>query len=87
MSKVVWLPLMLKLIVVLTSVALLICIQTLPAYSGATKTVTFQVSATLPEHVISNNINTALNSSSQLVQTQTVFRNNKTISLTTIVVP
>jgi hypothetical protein len=49
----------------------------------------FQLSVTMPEHVIVNNTSVSpfSNNAYQLVQTQTVIRNNKTISLTSIVVP
>ncbi len=54
-------------------------LHTVPAFCGVSKTMTFQVTATLPEHVMSNNANL-------LAQTQTVIRNNKTTRLTSIVV-
>ena len=90
MSKVVWLPgvKMLKfsiLLVVMTAVFL----QTIPAYCGVSRTTSFQISVTIPPHVIVNDITTAQfsNNPYQLVQTQMVTRDNKNISLTSIVVP
>jgi len=52
--------------------------QTEPAFSGS-RTLTLEVSATIPEHVMENN--------NQSAQTQTIIRNHKTIILTSIVVP
>ncbi len=75
---------------ILLALTIVIFIQTVPAYCGASKTTTFQLSVTIPEHVILNNNLEGTpfsNNLYQLVQTQTVIRNNKTISLTSIVVP
>jgi hypothetical protein len=65
-------------------------ILTPPAYSSVSRTMAFQLSVTIPEHVFLNNNlgNTALSTNAyQLAQTQTVIRNTKTIRLTSIVVP
>jgi len=51
---------------------------------------TLIVSATLPPHVMDNGnpgLTPLSNNAVQLVQTQTVIRNNKSIVLTSIVVP
>ncbi len=80
---------MLKFLILLT-LTTVIFIQTVPAYCGVSRTVTFQLSVTIPEHVIvNNNLNLSQfsNNPFQLVQTQTVIRNNRSISLTSIVVP
>ena len=80
---------MLKLLS-LFALIIIIFMQALPAYCGVTRTMVFHLSVTIPEHVISNN---GLKTTSfsinpyQLVQTQTVLRNNKSISLISIVVP
>jgi hypothetical protein len=63
----------------LSAIAIFIIIQTGPAFCGVSRTETFQLSVTIPEHVMENN--------KQLVQTQTVIRDNKSIRLTSIVVP
>ena len=73
---------------ILLALTTVIFIQTVPAYCGTS--VSLIVSATLPEHVIANNnlsITPFSNNSNQLVQTQIVIKNNKSISLTSIVVP
>ncbi len=83
---------------ILLALTTVIFIQTVPAYCGGSKTMTFQISVTVPPHVIEtssfpttgqNRSNGALfsNNTNQLVQTQIVIRNNKSISLTSIVVP
>jgi hypothetical protein len=71
---------------ILLSAATVIFLQTVPAYCAG-RTMALVVSATLPEHVMSNNLNTFSNNPNQLAQTQMVVRNNKNISLTSIVVP
>jgi hypothetical protein len=74
----------------LFAVAIFIIIQTEPGFCQISKTTVFNISVTIPEHVISNNdlaISPVSNHLNQLIQTQTVIRNNKTISLTSIVVP
>jgi len=74
----------------LLAVVIFIIIQTEPAFSQISKTTVFQMSVTIPEHVIYNNglmAAPAANHLDQLIQTQTVIRNNKTIRLTSIVVP
>ncbi|MBF0503465.1 MAG: hypothetical protein HQL14_00030 [Candidatus Omnitrophica bacterium] len=66
----------------------LILIQTEPAFSAVTRTLTLLVSATLPEHIMTNSLNIApISNTNQLIQTDTVIRNNKSVRLTTIVVP
>jgi hypothetical protein len=70
---------------ILLALTTVIFIQTVPAYS-----MSLVVSATLPEHAMANNnlsVTPFSNNPYQLVQTQIVIRNNKTISLTSIVVP
>ena len=74
----------------LLAIAIFIIIQTEPAYCGVSKSESFEISVTIPEHVISNNnsqANPFLNNTHQLVQTQTVIRDNKSITLTSVVVP
>jgi hypothetical protein len=64
--------------------------QTVPAYCGVSRTFILQISATIPEHVMTNNnlsITPFSNNTYQLIKTQTVIRDNKSISLTSIVVP
>jgi hypothetical protein len=80
---------MLKLFILL-ALTIVICIQAIPAYCGVSRTTTFQLSVTIPDHVISNmnlGVTPFSNNPYQLVQTQTVTRNNKSISLISIVVP
>lgn len=75
---------------ILFILTIVIFMQPVPAFCGATRTMTFQLSVTIPEHVIVNNNRESVpfsNNTNQLVQTQTVIRNNKTIRLTSIVVP
>ena len=77
----------LPILIALTTV---IFIQTMPAYCGVSRTMSFRLSVTIPEHVIFNNnpgVTPFSNNTYQIVQTQTVIRNNKSISLTSIVVP
>ena len=65
-------------------------IQTVPSYCAVTNTTIFHLSVTIPEHVIYNSrIKEALFSRNpyQMAQTQTVVRNHKPVSLTSIVVP
>ena len=78
---------MLKLLS-LFAVVTAIFMQTVPAFCEVSRSTTFHLSVTIPEHVILNNLRAPLsNNTVQLVQTQTVIRNNKSISLTSIVVP
>jgi hypothetical protein len=78
---------MLKLFILL-AVAISIFIQTVPAYCGVSRTTTFQLSVTIPDHVIlSSSPSPFSNNPYQLAQTQIVMRNNRNISLTSIVVP
>jgi hypothetical protein len=88
MSKVVWLPPMFKRIAVF-AITSVIVMQTLSAFGGVSRSMMFQISVTIPEHVILNGVSSApfANNPYQLVQTQTVVRNNKTIQLRSIVVP
>ena len=68
------------------SLSIVILMQALPAYSAS---MSFQVSVIMPEHVMANadpSSSLFSNSSNQLVQTQTIIRNNQMIKLTTIVV-
>jgi len=78
---------MLKFLILL-ALTTVIFIQTVPAYCGGSRSLL--VSATLPEHVMTNNNlerTSFSNNPYQLAQTQIVIRNNKTITLTSIVVP
>ena len=74
---------------ILLVVTIFILLQTAPGFCAASKTTTFQVSVTIPEHVILNIKpgNSFSNNPYQLVQTQTVIRNNKNVHLTSLVVP
>jgi hypothetical protein len=77
-------------LLILLAIVIFLLIQSEPAFCGASRTTSFQISVTIPEHVIVNNNPVAASFSNnpyQLVQTQTVIRNNKTISLTSVVVP
>ena len=77
---------MLKLFI-LPALTIVIFLQTVPAYCT---TATFQISVIMPEHVMLNNDpgrTLFSNSPYQLVQTQTVIRNNQSIRLTSIVAP
>ena len=73
---------------ILIALTILTFIQAVPAYCGVSRTMTFQLSVTIPEHVMSYKLGMTpfSNNVYQLVQTQTVIRNNKTIQLTSIVV-
>ncbi|MDE2222764.1 MAG: hypothetical protein KGK03_06810 [Candidatus Omnitrophica bacterium] len=72
----------------LLALSILIFVQTVPAYCAVSRTVTFQVSVTIPPHVMLNpSGGTFGNNPYQMVQTQTLIRNNQTIRMTTIVVP
>jgi hypothetical protein len=80
---------MLKLFILLTLTTVTF-LQTIPAYCGVTRTGSFQISVIIPEHVMSySGLATApfSNNINQLIQTETVVRNNKSITLTSIVVP
>ena len=80
---------MLKLLPLLV-LTIVIFMQVVPAYCGVSRTMSFQLSVTIPPHVIVNNSLNIIpfsNNHYQLVQTQTVIRNNKSIRLTSIVVP
>ena len=80
---------MFKILLILAYVGLLF-IQTTPAYCEGSRTLTLQISVTMPEHIMANNnsqVTSFSNNSNQLVQTETVVRNNQNIRLTTIVVP
>ena len=75
---------------ILLALTTVIFIQTVPAYCGVSRTMTFQLSVTIPPHVIANKalgLTAFSNNPNQLIQTQAVIRNNKSISLTSIVVP
>ncbi len=80
---------MLKFLILLV-LTIVIFMQTIPGLLRGSRTITLTVSATIPEHVMVNNnpgSTSFSNNPNQLVQTQTVIRNNKSISLTSIVVP
>ncbi|MDE1920418.1 MAG: hypothetical protein KGJ09_02190 [Candidatus Omnitrophica bacterium] len=78
---------MLKLLPLLVLTALIV-FQTVPAYCAVSRTVTFQLSVTIPPHVMLNPSGSAFpNNPYQITQTQTLIRNNQTIRMTTIVVP
>jgi len=68
--------------------SLFLILQTLPAYC-VTRTMSFHISVTIPEHVMvpSNMSAVSVPQNQQLVQTQLVMRNNKPVQLTSIVVP
>jgi len=71
----------------LLALTAVILIQTVPAYCGS---MSLEVSAIVPPHVMaynSLNINPSSANPAQLVQTQTVIRNNKSVDLISIVVP
>ena len=75
---------------ILLALTIVILMQTVPSYCGVTKTTIFQISVIIPEHVMANNnhsVTPISKNTYQLVQTQTVIRNNKSIRLTSIVVP
>lgn len=75
---------------ILFAIATVFFLQIIPAYCQSGRTLTLLVSATLPEHVMMTNAlepNAFSNNPLQLVQTQTVIRNNKSIRLVSIVVP
>jgi hypothetical protein len=82
---------MLKLFILL-ALTIVFFIQTAPAYCGVSKTVVFHITVTLPAHVMADN-DLSLNPFSnkpyqnQIVQTQTVIRDSRTISLISVVVP
>jgi hypothetical protein len=79
---------MLQLLILL-ALTTVIFMQTVPAYCGVPRTITLKISATVPEHVMTNNnpgVTPFSNNAFQLVQTQTAIRNNKSINLTSIVV-
>ena len=72
------------------AVTIFVFMLTTPAYCAGSRTIMLQVSATLPEHIMDNQNSTTLSLSSnpyQLIQTQTVIRNNQPITLKSIVVP
>jgi hypothetical protein len=73
----------------LIAVVTVIFLQAGHAYCGVSKTMTFRLSVTIPPHVIydTSNGTPISNYPFQLIQTQTVMRNNKSIQLTSIVVP
>ena len=76
------------ILLILPALAIFILMQTIPAYCGeGSRTLSLQVSATLPQHVMTNSGTQLSNNPNQLAQTQMVVRNNKNISLTTVVVP
>ena len=76
--------------IILFVLAIVVFIQTIPAYCGVSKTTVFNLSVTIPEHVLTSSNASAIPFSRnpyQLIQTQMVMRNNQSISLTSIVVP
>jgi len=75
-------------IYILFALAIIILMQIQPAYCGVSKTMVFQLSVIIPQHVLLNaNLNVTPFAGNQIVQTETVMRNNRSITLTTIVVP
>ena len=66
---------------ILFALTTVLCLQCLPAYCGVSRTVALQVSVTIPPHVMLNN------NLGQLVQTQTMIRNNQNVQVTSIVLP
>jgi hypothetical protein len=75
---------------ILFALTIVISLPAITAYCGGSGSMTLVVSATLPEHVMDNDISGAAplsNNLVQLVQTQTVIRNNQSIRLVSIVVP
>lgn len=81
---------MLKFFILLT-LTIITFIHIVPAYCApAARSLTLQVSATIPEHVMAIGalgVAPLPNMAFQLIQTETVIRNNKPINLTSIVVP
>jgi len=76
-------------ILILLAFTTVIFMQAIPAYCGASRTESFELSVTIPEHVFYSNaaqVNPFMMNTHQVVQTQTVVRNNQTITLTSIVV-
>jgi hypothetical protein len=58
------------------------------AFGGVSRTMEFRISVTIPPHVMMNSNQIGGGSAkNQLSQTQTVFRNNQLVQVTSIVVP
>jgi len=74
----------------LVLIIIFLVLQEEPSFCGVTRTASFQIAVTIPEHVMSSNgAGLALPASTpfQFVQTQMVLRGNKLVQLTSIVVP
>lgn len=70
------------------ALALIITIQAFPAFAATTRTTTFHLSVTIPEHVMMPSGNDPVGGAAyQLVQKQILIRNNRAVSMTSIVVP
>ena len=75
---------------ILLALTIVLTLPAITAYCGGLRSESLVVSATLPEHVMANDITAAApisNNIIQLVQTQTVIRNNQSIRLVSIVAP
>ncbi len=72
---------------ILLAVAMVFFLHAVPAYCGASRTMIFHLTATLPPHIMFNALSLLSNNANQIVQTQIVLRNNKSVRLRTIVVP
>jgi hypothetical protein len=76
-----------RLLLLLPLFIALFLIHPLPGFCAG-KVMSLIVSATLPPHVMAKSLSMmALSSANQLVQTQNVIRNNRSIRLVSIVVP
>ncbi len=74
---------------ILLAVTFLAVFSAVPGY-GATRSLSLIVSATLPEHVMdpgSTLLAPAADKAIQMVQTQTMTRNHRSVVVTSIVVP
>ena len=72
---------------ILLALTTIVCLQSFPAYC---ETLTLQISVTIPAHAILSNdsqVSAFANNAQQLVQTQTVIRNNQSVQINSIVVP
>jgi len=80
---------MLKLFFLL-ALTILVIMQTQPGFCEGARVIMLQVSATMPPHVMINanhQVNPFSDTVLQITQTQLIIRDNRTISLTSIVVP
>jgi len=72
-------------LLILLALTILISLPAVNAYCAGSMTLV--VSATLPSHVMDNNALLQSNNADQLVQTQTIIKNNKSFVVTSIVLP